>query len=110
MIKDKRKSQRRPLRHTACAMIAPNELHGCVLSDVSDFGARIDIDDSSKLPDRFVLLLSMRGRVQRACQVVWRKPNQLGVKFERAGANAETKKPAQPQPAAAPAPEVAKVD
>lgn len=114
MTKDKRKARRRPLRHTACALIAPKQLHGCMVSDVSDSGARIDVDDSSKLPDSFVLLLSMRGRVRRACHVVWRKPNQLGVKFERAVADAEKKKPARPQPAvepaAAPAPEIVKVD
>jgi hypothetical protein len=110
MTRDKRKAQRRPLHHTACVVIAPDQMHGCFLSDVSDSGARIDVDDSAKLPDRFFLLLSMRGRARRLCSVVWRKPKQLGVKFERAIADTE-KELAPPQPVvetvAEPAPECA---
>ena len=81
--KDKRKSTRRPMRYTAWVALAADQLHGCVLSDISDTGARIDIDDSKTIPDHFLMLLSGNGKAKRKCTVVWRKPRQVGVKFER---------------------------
>jgi hypothetical protein len=34
------------------------------------------------IPDRFLLLLAANGSARRRCSVIWRKPRQLGVKFE----------------------------
>ena len=45
MIKDKRKSVRRPMRYTAWVLLEGDEQHGCSLSDISVTGARLDIDD-----------------------------------------------------------------
>jgi hypothetical protein len=59
-----------------------------VVSDVSDTGARIDVQDSKAIPDHFVLMLSSNGAARRFCRVVWRKPTQVGVKFERSLADA----------------------
>src|SRR5476649_1315087 len=89
MIDDKRKSQRRPMRYTAWLALAENQLHGCILSDVSDTGACIGVEDSKPIPDEFTLLLSSNGAAQRKCRVVWRKPRQIGVTFERRLAGAE---------------------
>jgi hypothetical protein len=83
MIKDKRHSLRRPIRYTAWVALEPDQLHGCVLSDVSDTGARLDLEDSKTVPDSFMLLLAGNGSARRKCRVVWRKPRQVGVKFER---------------------------
>lgn len=89
MRKDKRKSRRRPIRYTAWLMVAPGELQGCLLSDISDTGARIDIDDPKTVPERFLLWLSVNGSAQRTCRVVWRKPHQIGVRFELRLADAD---------------------
>jgi hypothetical protein len=60
----------------------PNKkFHDCSLSDMSETGARIDIDDSQIVPDRFPLFLSSNGKARRVCTVVWRKPKQIGVTF-----------------------------
>ena len=83
MVKDKRKSTRRPFRYTAWVALEPDQLHGCVLSDISDSGARIDIDETKAIPDEFMLLLTSNGSARRKCRVVWRKPRQVGVSFER---------------------------
>jgi hypothetical protein len=80
MPKDKRKSLRRPIRYTAWLMLEADRLHGCVLSNVSDTGSRIDVEDAKTIPDYFLLLLSGNGSAQRKCRVVWRKPRQVGVK------------------------------
>ena len=82
MIKDKRKSIRRPMRYSAWVALEGDQLHGCVLSDISDSGARIDIDESETIPDQFTLLLTSNGAARRKCHVVWRKPRQIGVAFE----------------------------
>jgi hypothetical protein len=82
VIKDKRKSLRRPVRHSAWIALEGGQTHGCVMSDVSDSGARLDIDESKPIPDQFTLLLTINGSARRKCRVVWRKPRQIGVTFE----------------------------
>ena len=83
MIKNKRKSLRRQIRYTAWLVLEGDQLHGCVLSDASDTGARLEVEDCKIVPDTFMLLLAGNGAAQRTCRVVWRKPQQVGVKFER---------------------------
>jgi PilZ domain-containing protein len=83
-MKDKRKSRRQPMRYSAWIALSAEERHGCVLFDVSDSGARIELQDSSILPEHFLLLLSANGAARRYCNIVWREPNQVGVKFEAA--------------------------
>lgn len=81
MHKDQRRTPRRLMRYSAWIAISPKELHGCVLFDISETGARIDVEDSKIVPDRFPLFLSRNGTARRVCTVVWRKPKQLGVTF-----------------------------
>ena len=88
MIKEKRLARRQPLRYTAWVAVTAEQRLGCVVSDISDTGARIDVQDSNVIPDQFVLLLSSNGAARRFCRVVWRKPTQMGVKFERSLADA----------------------
>jgi hypothetical protein len=46
------------------------------------------VQDSTTIPDHFVLMLSSNGAARRFCRVMWRKPTQVGVKFERSLADA----------------------
>jgi len=48
----------------------------------SHTGARINIPDSDAIPENFVLLVAANGSPRRRCRVMWRKPHELGVKFE----------------------------
>ncbi|MEP7029499.1 MAG: PilZ domain-containing protein [Pseudolabrys sp.] len=82
MIKDKRKALRRSMRYTAWVVIE-GEPHGCSLSDISETGARLNIDNSKEIPDDFVLFLTSNGSAKRKCRAVWRKPHQIGVTFDR---------------------------
>lgn len=34
------------------------------------------------IPDNFLLLLAGNGAARRQCHVIWRKPQQVGVKFK----------------------------
>jgi hypothetical protein len=83
MISEKRQARRQPLRYTAWIALTADQRHGCVVSDVSDSGARIDVQDSKVIPDHFVLMLSSNGAARRFCRVMWRKPTQIGVQFAR---------------------------
>ena len=83
MTRDQRKFRRRQVRCTAWIGLSPGELHGCVLTDISDTGARLDVEDSRKIPDRFPLFLTNKGEPRRNCRVIWRKPTAIGVDFER---------------------------
>jgi hypothetical protein len=88
LFKEKRKTTRKRLRYTAWVALSAEERHGCVLSDVSESGARIDVQDSKIVPDCFVLMLTNNGAARRYCRVMWRKPTQIGVRFARSLAEA----------------------
>ncbi len=83
MVKDKRKAMRRPMRYTAWVALGPDQLHGCVLADISDTGGRIEVENSETIPENFTLWLASNGSARRKCRIVWRKPRQIGVTFER---------------------------
>jgi hypothetical protein len=90
MIKDQRKVKRRPTRLMAWVALEPNGPQRCIVSDISERGARIKIEDTDRVPDRFVLLLARSGAARRFCRVVWRQEGEMGVSFAtaRAAANA----------------------
>ena len=86
MFDEQRKSRRRPVSYTAWIALTSGP-HGCVLSDVSETGARIAVEDGDTVPDTFVLLLDGNGSARRTCDVVWRERFQIGVRFRPQGAN-----------------------
>lgn len=69
------------MRYSAWLALDGDELHGCALNDISQSGARIDVENADIVPDRFMLLLSSNGKARRTCQVIWRQPRQIGVHF-----------------------------
>lgn len=52
----------------------------CVLRDLSDTGARLQVAQGSSVPDTFELIVELDG-LEAQCQVVWRKPAEVGVTF-----------------------------
>jgi hypothetical protein len=77
MGKEKREYPRRDLGLTACLtwpILVP-----CTISDVSATGARLTIGYIERLPDKFNLALN--ADIMRSCQIVWRRKNQIGIKF-----------------------------
>lgn len=71
------------MRYTAWIALGRDKLHGCVLADVSDTGCRIDVENADIVPQTFTLWLAHNGSARRKCKVVWRKPRQIGVAFDR---------------------------
>ena len=83
---NKRRFFRRRLEYRGFVMYGAN-VRSCSVSDASEGGARIQIQDPADVPDRFVLSLSRRGPPCRKCQVVWRTDSALGVRWESQGHN-----------------------
>ena len=79
---DKRKARRHRLRRDAWVMLEADQRCECVITDISDRGAHINVADSDALPDSFVLLLAENGATRRRCRVIWRKPREIGIKFD----------------------------
>jgi hypothetical protein len=53
----------------------------CMISDISDRGARL-FAENVEIPDQFNLLISDDNRdLRRQCKVVWRLGYELGVQF-----------------------------
>lgn len=82
MLNDKRREIRRPIKYTAWIAQKEKPLLGCVLADVSDKGARLEVETTENIPDNFMLFLSRRGSPRRQCRVAWRSETQLGVEYE----------------------------
>lgn len=66
----------------AWIVLAEGRRCGCSVSDISQRGARINVPDSETIPELFVLLFAENACTKRRCRVIWRKPRELGVKFE----------------------------
>jgi hypothetical protein len=96
MARDKRRAKRRTVRYGAWLALADGSLSECVLSDISESGARLVVDDSAVVPEKFVLVLSLNGAARRGCKVVWRNPQQVGVKFDQIGASEAKVEPPKP--------------
>jgi hypothetical protein len=54
-------------------------LQECVLTNISQGGARITIEAPEKLPDQFVVVLAPS--VHRDCKIIWRSDSQVGIEF-----------------------------
>jgi PilZ domain-containing protein len=82
MSTDKRRSRRRPLQHEGRIKRSDGEPQiPCSVRDISATGARLAVEMPAAVPNQFILLLSRDGRTRRACAVVWRSAEEVGVEF-----------------------------
>ena len=54
----------------------------CTLVDISDTGARLIVEDSKDVPERFTIVMSEQGVPRRQCRLIWRGESEVGVTFE----------------------------
>lgn len=52
----------------------------CTLREISETGARLRVDDVRMIPDEFDLLIELDA-VEYSCATVWRRQNDIGVRF-----------------------------
>jgi hypothetical protein len=74
---DRRRARRLSHMQFASFIELEAEKRDCLVSQVSETGARIEIAQPRELPDNFVLHLS--GKIPRRCRVVWRNDKMLGI-------------------------------
>jgi hypothetical protein len=56
-------------------------LRACKVVDISDEGARLDVEPGERLPRHFRLTYSRTSRDGRRCEMRWRRGRSVGVKF-----------------------------
>lgn len=56
-------------------------LRPCKVVDISDQGARLDVEPGERLPRHFRLTFSRTSRAGRGCEMRWRHGRSVGVKF-----------------------------
>ena len=76
---DRRRFPRVPAQIPAQIVFDCFSAVGCVIRDVSDGGARLDVQGTGILPPVFDLLAEDGFRT---CEVVWKWGDQLGVTFQ----------------------------
>ena len=56
-------------------------LRNCTLIDISDSGAKVELEDADDIPGIFSLWLSRHGHPRYSCRVIWNQKNKIGVQF-----------------------------
>jgi len=54
----------------------------CVIVDISELGAQLEVPAGTEIPDEFFLLIGGHANVRRRCLIVWRSTSRLGVRFQ----------------------------
>ena len=52
----------------------------CVIRNMSPTGALLVVENQAAIPDDFTLLIKPE-LTKRTCQVMWRRPDRMGVQF-----------------------------
>jgi hypothetical protein len=78
--------QRQSMRHsTRCPAWIEFDDHTppqkCTVVDISEGGARIEVDSPDDLPKEFFLILIDDAACVRRCNIAWREDRQIGVRY-----------------------------
>lgn len=85
MLNNKRSELRRSVNLPACVVSSTEpRLRRCVVVDMSEHGAKLELENAEDLPEHFTVLLSRRAALKRNCVLMWRSPTCVGVRFENA--------------------------
>jgi hypothetical protein len=81
--RENRKHDRREIELVVHILTGEGQPMRAWLSDISESGAGLTLNQSIKLPDQFVLELS--DKMRRWCRIVWRSEEAIGVQFTASG-------------------------
>jgi hypothetical protein len=94
-MEDRRKVQRtRVLRSAKIIVPRRSPVIHCTVQNITDTGACLKLANTWGLPDTFDLTFE-HGRTRRACRVIWRTHDKLGISFEGDAKQAEEKQAAE---------------
>jgi hypothetical protein len=74
-----RRTKRRPVLDMALIRIGDMSF-SCIVYNLTDAGAALDIGSQSAIPDQFMLIVLPRTKIY-SCNVMWRKSRRIGVSF-----------------------------
>jgi hypothetical protein len=78
-LAETRKASRR--RAMDMALIRFGEMSvSCVISNLTDEGAALDVGPQSDIPDQFTLIVMAKKKIY-SCNIIWRKNRRIGVSF-----------------------------
>lgn len=78
----RRKSLRRHFGYPAQMRFEEGQpSRACVIIDMSETGAQLEVAGDADLPFEFSLLIGGNSHVRRQCRLVWRSRNRIGVQF-----------------------------
>ena len=72
---------RRVRRVSAWIVLTGQANQECDVMDISKTGAKIPVQSPSHLPQRFELAFLRDSTKRRACNVIWRRGQMIGVQF-----------------------------
>src|SRR5437762_2733813 len=78
-LQEARKTQRRPALDMGLIRFGDISM-SCVLRNVSEGGAALDIGSQVGIPDQFTLIVLPQRKIY-SCNVIWRKERRMGVQF-----------------------------
>jgi hypothetical protein len=78
--KETRVAKRRRTNNAGIIQVG-NKEHPVLLRDTSTTGARVRLVNAVELPDRVQFVVAME-KINVPCVVVWRRGNDIGLKFE----------------------------
>jgi hypothetical protein len=79
--------ERRNARRMAARLLVQVELEDsqqfahCVMTDISDGGAKLLFSSDIQIPDTFMLHLGGADQARWRCEIVWRGAREAGVRF-----------------------------
>jgi hypothetical protein len=77
---EQRRSIREPVNFPAWISRSPGGSPiPCIILDVSEHGARIEISQMIEVPESFYLILARTGSRKRLCRIAWRTDDQIGI-------------------------------
>ncbi len=62
-------------------LFAPDSAIDCVIRNMSETGAALEVENDYGIPDKFTLLIKPE-RIKRNCDVAWRSGKKIGVRFD----------------------------
>jgi PilZ domain len=87
-LKEARKTQRRRVLEIGLIRFGDMPMGwSCVVRNLSEAGAALDIGSHVSIPDQFTLIVLPEKKIY-SCHVIWRKERRIGVQFIRPNENA----------------------
>jgi hypothetical protein len=79
VLKEARTIKRRQVLETGLIRFGDMSI-GCILRNLSEIGAALDVGTQTGIPARFTLIVIREEKVY-SCNVVWRRGGRIGVSF-----------------------------